>query len=258
MHLLLLFAWAALRSWAYRPGEDGTYAQNYQDLWITKLAERNGWRNGYYMDIGAFDGLKCSNTAKLDLEAGWQGLCVEPRPSSLAFATRNCTLVTRRPVGARSGDQVRFFGEVGTQLQHIGKQPHIDRTSDEGEWLESISPSDLLHCCRRPLAARTCRGLPQECHLPEAFLHFLSIDAEGWDLEVLQGFPFDNLTVGALVVETSTRHEPVTRFLAARGYRRVPVQNAGVDSYYVHASTHYSNDLNAKPWRQHPPLSGGC
>ena len=41
---------------AYNPGQDGTYAQNYQDTWFEKVARHNGWlsRPGYYLDLGAF------------------------------------------------------------------------------------------------------------------------------------------------------------------------------------------------------------
>ena len=37
-----------------------------------------GKREGYFVDIGAFDGLDLSNTKKLEYEYGWKGICVEP------------------------------------------------------------------------------------------------------------------------------------------------------------------------------------
>ena len=56
-------------SLAYNPGSDGTYAQNYQDLWVAKLAKLNGWVDKanppFFLDLGAFKGLECSNTAKI-------------------------------------------------------------------------------------------------------------------------------------------------------------------------------------------------
>jgi hypothetical protein len=56
------------------------------------------------------------------------------------------------------------------------------------------------------------------------FIHFMSLDIEGAELEALRAFPFDRHRVGAWVIEHN-REEPkrsdIVALLAARGYRRV-------------------------------------
>ena len=37
-----------------------------------------GKKDGYFVDIGAFDGLDLSNTKKLEYDYNWKGICVEP------------------------------------------------------------------------------------------------------------------------------------------------------------------------------------
>ena len=72
------------QSLLYRPGEDGTYSQNYQDVWFLELARYNGWdtdKNGFFLDIGAYSGVWCSNSKLLEQELGWNGACVEPFPT---------------------------------------------------------------------------------------------------------------------------------------------------------------------------------
>merc|ERR1719401_1538815 len=100
----------------YVPGSDGTYSQNYQDKWIAAVARRHGWDKpgGFFLDLGAFDGLKCSNSALIEKSFGWKGVCVEPRPVPEAFSSRNCLLVTRA-MSQETGRKVRFFGKPGTQ-----------------------------------------------------------------------------------------------------------------------------------------------
>ena len=71
----------------YTPGEDGTYAQNYQDLWFEVLAAHNGWltRRGFYLDLGAYRPLECSNTVRrvMPCQAHAVSRCHLPnRPSS--------------------------------------------------------------------------------------------------------------------------------------------------------------------------------
>jgi hypothetical protein len=57
-----------------------------------------------------------------------------------------------------------------------------------------------------------------------AFIHFLSLDIEGAELDALRGIPFDRFRFGAMAIEHN-EEEPkrtdIVRFLGERGYRRV-------------------------------------
>ena len=53
-----------------------SYAQIQQDLFI--LCELNFKRNGFFVEFGATDGIKLSNTYLLEKEFGWTGVLVEP------------------------------------------------------------------------------------------------------------------------------------------------------------------------------------
>ena len=73
----------------YVPGSEGTYAQNFQDWWVRKLAEANGWgKEGTFLDLGAHSGLWCSNTKLLEEKLGWRGVCVEPFPVRFCHCPR--------------------------------------------------------------------------------------------------------------------------------------------------------------------------
>jgi len=56
------------------------------------------------------------------------------------------------------------------------------------------------------------------------FIHFISLDIEGAELEALRAFPFDRYRVGAWTIEHN-REEPkrseIVTLLAQHGYRRV-------------------------------------
>ena len=74
--------------------------------------KHNGWKSGFYMDLGAFKPLECSNTAMLDIKYGWSGICVEPRPDIDFKSTRNCVLVNR-PMTGRTNDEVWMSSPQG-------------------------------------------------------------------------------------------------------------------------------------------------
>jgi len=51
----------------------GNYSKEGQDLWVL---EQKKDKKGYFVDIGAYDGVETSNTKKLE-ESGWEGICIE-------------------------------------------------------------------------------------------------------------------------------------------------------------------------------------
>lgn len=247
----------------YVPGSDGTYSQNYQDTWMTALARHNGWdkSGGFFFDLGAFDGLKCSNSALVEKQFGWRGVCVEPRPLASAFEQRTCLEVTRA-LSDVSGKEVRFYGRPGTQLQHIDKQS-IDSNDDKGEVIQTLSISDLLDCANKSsstLGGDKCKGVPDRIQIPN-FVNFISLDVEGQGTAVLSTFPFDRVKVGAWVIERDFTNEGNNKknhdLLAKWGYKLVQVENPGVDEYFVRPEF-WDESLGKKDWRVHPEGSDGC
>lgn len=55
------------------------YSQAGQDAWLVQEAF-NGQRGGYFVDVGAYDGVTLSNTYLLEKRYGWRGVCVEANP----------------------------------------------------------------------------------------------------------------------------------------------------------------------------------
>lgn len=51
------------------------FSQAYQDMFV--LSMLNGKRGGYYLEIGAFDGISLSNTYLLEKEFGWDGISID-------------------------------------------------------------------------------------------------------------------------------------------------------------------------------------
>jgi hypothetical protein len=83
----------------------------------------------------------------------------------------------------------------------------------------------------------TLDGLLTRANAPP-FIHFVSLDIEGAELEALRGFPFDRYRVGAWTIEHN-QEEPkrsqIRALLASHGYERVHSWHQ--DDYYVSADT---------------------
>lgn len=54
------------------------YSQAEQDKWVCEMT--NYKQNGYFVDIGAYDGIQTSNSYYLEKELNWKGICIEANP----------------------------------------------------------------------------------------------------------------------------------------------------------------------------------
>src|SRR5215475_2304393 len=66
------------------------------------------------------------------------------------------------------------------------------------------------------------------------FIHYVSMDIEGGEINALKGFPFDKYQIGALTVEHSyeePKRSEIKTLMESHGYRRV--QTLDRDDCYV-------------------------
>jgi len=232
-----------LQSFVHQPGSGGTYAQNYQDTWFLRLAHKNGWDRpetpGFFLDLGAYHGTWCSNTRLLEEKLPhWNGACVDLEPDG--FQGRKCQVFQNAMAGV-SGQPVSYAG--GDQLRRVGP------ASSHSSPLKTINFPELL----------------KQSHAPATgFIHFISLDVEGHELEVLQSFEFDKFQVGAWIIErdfhgsdVDERWDAIVTLLWHHGYVSRGVEHQGVDGYFVR-NEFWDDWLETKALRIHPFGSWGC
>lgn len=178
-----------------------------QDKWVCQMLENK--RNGYFIDIGACDGVTISNTYVLEKELGWTGICVEParKPFAKLKAARNCICVNK---AAYSTDGVVSFMEYPDD-QYRGNITNI-KAMDSGirTVIESITLDSLIY----------------EYNSPRV-IDYISIDVEGLEYEILTGFPFEYYfslcwTIEHNDVEPFTKRNKVRELMALHGYTLYP------------------------------------
>jgi len=232
----------------HTPGTDGTYAQNYQDTWIIKLATRSQYASAvsnnaerpFFLDIGAYHGLWCSNSYLLKKRYQWRGVCVEPFPDG--FQQRSCQLFVNA-MSDTDGINVDFRG--------LGQE----RTMDYSR-IKTNNSSSSKQTTRGGKSSTTISfpTLLKQSNAP-SFIDFISLDVEGHEYTALSKFPWSDYKVGAWIIEGHS--VKVKDLLESNGYKQRPVKNNGVDEYYV-ADDYWSEEMVEKEWRVHPLFSWGC
>jgi len=169
------------------------YSQSGQDEWINKIF--NGKRYGYYVDIGAYDGLESSNTAYFEKDLDWDGICVEANPSYYSRLTANRASQNVFAAVSNYNGVIKFGND-------------------------SISENGVEVPCK------TLNTILEECNAP-AFIDYLSIDVEGHEPTILEAFDFDRWRFGAMTVEHNlycwgdANKVRLHELLTSKGYIRV-------------------------------------
>lgn len=142
------------------------HAQHGEDRWMHEHWHELGLpENGTYVEVGAHDGVFCSNTLWLHQKHGYTGLLVEPHPHTFK------ELKVNRP--ADLCVQVACTKHDGADTFYM----HPDHPT----W------SGLLQADGEPVLMSTKRLSTLISRYSVPHVHFMSIDTEGTELDVWRG-----------------------------------------------------------------------
>lgn len=174
-----------------------------QDKWVVEKMFP-GVRNGFFLDVGSGHGTIGSNTKVLE-ELGWSGICVDPFPTHMEG--RTCRM-EKAVVSSAAGQVVKFH-------THSGLGGIADTL---GKWKTEAEKSPAVE-----LTTTTLGAILEGAGAP-AYIHFLSLDIEGAELDALKGVDFAKYRFGSMAIEHNDeepKRSDIQSFLAERGYVRV-------------------------------------
>ncbi|MBE9064944.1 FkbM family methyltransferase, partial [cf. Phormidesmis sp. LEGE 11477] len=190
----------------------GFASQRGQDYYVDKLL--NGKKDGFFVDVGANHPTEISNTIYLERK-GWNGLSFEPQKHLC-----------------------KLFEEVrGTKVLPyvLGSEPcetEFGIVESDG-WEHALSGVfDVMRKEGAAFQGKTIRREKRQVHrlvdvlLDEKieYVDFMSIDVEGYELEVLKGMDFSKVHVEILIVEndrTQLGNVYLREFIKAQGFKYV-------------------------------------
>ncbi len=189
------------------------YSELGQDKWVLERVFP-GVRNGFFVDVGSADGTYISNTKALE-QRGWTGICIDPFPGNMQ--DRTCQMF-KEVVFSQASKRVKF--------RAAGEGGGIDDTL--GIWKEDVQKHPTVE-----FTTVTLDDILQRAKAPR-FIHFMSLDIEGAELDALMGFPFDKYQIGALAIEHNyeePKRNNIEALMKSHGYKRVHTWL--IDDFYV-------------------------
>lgn len=177
----------------------------------TRSLEFYNFKKGlYFIEVGAFDGVKYSNTHILEKKYNWKGICIEPNPKyyDLLKKSRDCICI----------DSAVFDEE----------DKEVEFTSTHHGYLSGITD-----CFNNALEARKDRGtvimvltktltrILDENSAPK-YIDYISIDTEGSEVNVLNGIDFKKYKFGYIDIEHNyikKCREEIKEILESNGYK---------------------------------------
>lgn len=209
--------------------------------------------HGYFVEVGAYDGRSLSNTCFLE-SIGWKGMLVEPiaplarlaaqsRPGSLVFAAACGARDEPKPVTFTIANNVPVLSFLEAD------EEHVERCKREGAELVEIKVTvrslDSLLRSARERQMKTMHANPAGAAAGGAAQHVgpwkpgygwmidvVSIDTEGAELAVLDGFDLDRFRPRILILENDRpAGAAIEPYLDRRGYRRFHRQV--INDFYI-------------------------
>jgi FkbM family methyltransferase len=236
----------------------GYQSQMGQDMFLNRWFFKNRGP-GFFVDVGAFDGISGSNTSYFEKQLQWKGIAFEPNPSAFEVlrATRSCRLIQGcayhqdgqvpfLALSERQGRKRARSRPPDSQLSMVFYSTHggamlsgIPEHMDQLQWVQWI---------RKPMKLNQTLGTVP-CHRIDTVLNdsgvkivdYLSIDVEGAELEVLRGIDFERVQVNIIGVEHTHTFSEVYDLLTTSGFEYQGL--LFFDEIFVNKRIRYSWDV---------------
>lgn len=181
------------------------FSQAGQDKWVIEQTDHK--TNGFFVDIGAYDGIESSNTLTLEKYYDWNGICIEPNSS--AFLSLDEI--------RKSQNFLCACRDYNGFCQFIG-----DRVIGSKGGCECFLLEDLLQKANAPYD-----------------IDYVSLDVEGLEYEILNSFDFTKRNIKLWTIEHNlylgddTLKKQVKEIMINNGYE-LAVENVthnGIDPF---------------------------
>jgi FkbM family methyltransferase len=223
----------------FNPSLNEYFSQYNQDRSLENCIFK-GVKNGFFMDIGAHDGVDLNNTLYFEKNNNWRGINVEPIPDVYK------RLLTNRPnsinincaIDEKCGNEIfclnHGYSEMLSGLKKDYDPRHLDRINNANKE-HQITNEEIL------VETRTITSICNEYNIKN--INYLTIDVEGAEMSVLKSIDFDTIFIDVIGYENNYNdisYIPIN-YLKSKGYILLPPHIG--DIFMIHEKSQFIKNL---------------
>ena len=189
-------------------------SQLFQDLFVDFVLKK---KDGFYCEVGAFDGVTFSNTYYLEKELNWTGILCEPNTKfhTSIQAKRSKNIFIKKPIFNRDNVKVKLTHKEGGR-SFISSDHNVINDQDKHE---TITLNSVF-----------------KQHLKNNLLDYLSVDTEGSEYEILKDLNFELYSPKIITVEHNydkQKRNNIYNLLESKKYKRVFKSLSRFEDWYI-------------------------
>jgi FkbM family methyltransferase len=201
------------------------YSQYKQDEFIDKVLF-NKKENGFFIEIGAHDGISFSNTLFFEKYRNWKGMCIEPNPTVFEKLAKNRKSLNLNVCIGDSDDTVKFtkisgYAEMLSGVSSKYDLRHIERINND----IVINGGEIKSIDVQMLRLESISQISEKC------IDFISIDTEGNELDIVKSIDFEKIKIKVLVIENNYKDENIAFFLNKNNF--ILIASLATDEVYI-------------------------
>ncbi len=178
----------------------------------------DGKTDGFFVEVGANDPVLFSQTHHLE-QLGWSGLLIEPIPELCE------QLTSQRPRSKVVAAACSSAERVGTATFHVA------RNTAQSTFAPDTATTGIQYMRTIDVSVRTLDEI-LDTHGARA-IDFVSVDVEGFQLDVLRGLDLQRHQPALLLIEDHLLDLRTHRWVTQRGYQLV--KRTGLNNWYIPA-----------------------
>ena len=192
------------------------YSQDNQDRYLEFFVFK-GFKNGVYVDVGAHDGVSLNNTLYFEKNNNWTGINIEPiktvfdklvinRPNNINLNYAVCNYNGETEFVCNTGHTEMISGIKDTfDIRHWQRLENENRQTGSITEIINVNTKKLETIC-------------DENNITH--IHYLSIDVEGAEFEVIKSINFDKVFIDVIGFENNYNDVsiPIVQFLENKNF----------------------------------------
>lgn len=205
------------------------YSQDSQDMYLEKTIFR-GYKNGFFVDVGAHDGVSINNTLHFEKYNNWKGINIEPikkvydklvnnRPNNINLNLAVCN----------NDGETDFLCNTGYTEMISG----IKDNFDSRHWQRLQNENKIMGSTTEIIKVNT-KKLETICdEYNISHINYLSIDVEGAEFEVIKSINFDKVFIDVIGFENNYDDNsiPIIKYLEDNNFVMI---HKSLDIFMIH------------------------